>query len=245
MRAFAASMLVATGLLLAAVPAAHAQADARLEPFTASYRVKYGGLGIGNSRLELRREDGAGRWVLKSEADASGLARLLASGTLTQTSWLEVEDGQVRPIRFRFDDGMERKNEDILLEFDREAGRVTGTAKGSPVDLEMLPNAQDPVSNQIAAMLALIDGREPEEYAMYDNPKRAKVYGYRFLREERIETEAGAFETVVYASSREGSDRETRMWLAPSLGYLAVQVESYRKGKRGFSMYLRRYVPGA
>jgi len=239
-----AAIWLMSALVVGVATAQEAPVPAGLEPFTATYRVKYGSLGVGISRLGLERGDGPGRWVLKSEADARGLARLLASETLVQTSWLQVENGEVRPLRFRFDDGMERKEEDVTLDFDRTKGRVTGTAKGKPVDLEMLPNAQDPVSNQVAAMLDLIQGREPEPYAMYDNAKRAKVYDYRFLRRETLKTDAGSYETVVYATSREGSDRETVMWLAPSLGYLAVQVESYRKGKRGFSMYLDRYEGG-
>ena len=118
------------------------------------------------------------------------------------------------------------------------------SAKGEPVDLPLEANAQDPVSNQLAAMLDLLQGRQPEPYAMYDSPKGPKVYAYRFVKREPLETAAGTFDTVVYSTSREGSDRETVLWLAPALGYLAVQVESYRKGKRGFSMYLSKYVSG-
>lgn len=244
MRRLALTLLLTTGLVLALRPDCGLAAGAGLEPFTAHFKVRYGSLGVGDSRLVLSRGERPGQWILTSEADATGLARLLASGTLVQTSWLEVREGSVRPQRFSFDDGMERKDEDVALEFDWTKRRVVGTAKGQPVDLEMLPNAQDPVSNQIDAMLALLEGREPESYAMYDNAKRAKVYGYEYLRREQVETEAGVFDTVVYSTSREGSDRETHMWLAPALGYLAVQVESYRKGKRGFSMYLKKYVPG-
>lgn len=240
------SLRVWTMLAIAVIgSAAHAADPASgLTPFSARYQAKYGSLTVGDSLLELRRDREPGRWILESRADARGLARLLASGTLVQTSWLVVTERHVRPLRFRFDDGMERSDEDIALDFDWEHGRVQGTAKGETVDLALLPNAQDPVSSQIDAMVALLDGRKPEAFAMYDNHRKAKVYEYAYLRDERIQTDAGSFQTVVYSSSRPGSDRATHMWLAPALDYLPVQVESYRRGKRGFSMYLKKYTPG-
>ena len=235
-------------IVLAAVllggAAGAAESDGTLKPFLARYQAKYGSLTVGDSVLELKRDQQHGRWILESRADARGLARLLTGDTLVQTSWLETDGHHVRPMRFRFDDGMTRSNEDISLDFDWPEARVRGTAKGENVDLELLPNAQDPVSSQIDTMVRLLDGRNPEPFAMYDNHKKAKIYEWAYLGTERIETEAGAYDTVVYTNSRPGSDRATHMWLAPSLQYLAVQVESYRKGKRGFSMYLRKYRQG-
>ena len=173
----------------------------------------------------------------------AGLARLVASGTLVQTSWMQVEGGSVRPLKFRLDDGMERAKEDVSLEFDWQAARATGIAKGNPVDEEILPNTQDPVSFQFAMMLALQNGKEPGQLPMIDG-RKLKLYDHTFLRKERVTTPAGTFDTVVYRSARPESSRETIMWLAPELGYLAVQVEQYRKGKRLFAMYMQKYTPG-
>ena len=41
----------------------------------------------------------------------------------------------------------------------------------------------------------------------------------------------GKFDTVVWANQRTGSDRVTRVWHAPSLGYVPVQAVQFRKGK--------------
>lgn len=240
MRAGRLAAWLAAGLAFAA------QADdgrPGLKPFTAEYAVKYSSLSVGESRLELRREGEPGHWMIESRATASGLARLVASGTVLQRSWFRVAEASVRPLRFRFNDGMERTREDISLDFDWAAGRVTGVAKGEPVDMPTVPNAQDPVSIQIATMVALLNGGQPGEIPLIEGP-RVKRYSYRFERAERLETDAGAFDTLVYRSAREGSDRETELWLAPSLGYLAVRVEQQRKGRRLFGMYLKRYVPG-
>lgn len=235
---------VAAVLLAVCIAGAAQAADDRpaLRPFAAEYAVKYSSLSVGNSRLELRRETEPGHWIVESRANARGLARLIASGTVLQRSWLVVEGATVRPLKFRFDDGMERTDEDVSLDFDWAAGRITGVAKGEPVDMATVPNAQDPVSIQIATMAALMGGGQPGEIPLIEGPK-VKHYAYTFERAERLETGAGTFDTLVYRSAREGSDRETQLWLAPSLGYLAVRVEQHRKGRQLFSMYLKRYLP--
>jgi hypothetical protein len=225
------------------VLAAGASGAATLQPFVAQYQAKYTWLSVGDIRLELKRDGGPGLWILESRGDATGLARLVASGTLVQTSWMQVEEDSVRPLRFRLDDGMERAKEDVSLEFDWQAARATGIAKGNPVDEEILPNTQDPVSFQFAMMLALQNGKEPGQLPMIDG-RKLKLYDHTFLRKERVETPAGTFDTVVYRSARPESSREAIMWLAPDLGYLAVQVEQYRKGKRLFAMYMKKYAPG-
>jgi len=229
-------MAATTILAAAAMPAQPAE----LQPFTAEFAVKYSSLSVGHSRLELRRDAQPGRWVLESRADASGLARLLASGTLVQTSWLAVDPSGVRPVRFRFDDGMKSADEDVELDFDWEAGEVRGIAKGEAVKVATVPGLQDPASLQIATMHLLQNGRQPGEMAMIEG-RKIKTYDYAFLRREQIKAGGGTYDTVVYTSSRPGSERVTHMWLAPELGYLAVRVEQYRKSKRLFAMYLEKY----
>jgi len=223
-------------LAVSVLPAAAAE----LRPFVASYSAKYTWLSVGEIRLELRRDSAPGKWVLESRGDPGGVARLITSSTLLQTSRLEVRDGRVRPLKFELNDGVASRQEDIALDFDWNGNRVTGTAKGKPVDAALVPETQDPVSFQLAMMTALQDGRAPGPLPMVDGPK-LKTYEQRRVRNERIKTPAGTFDTVLYVSSREGSDREAHMWLAPELGYLAVQIEQYRKGKRLFAMYLESY----
>ena len=226
--------------LLAAVLALPAQAQ--LAPFVAGYEVKYASFEAGRSTLRLAPAGSPGQWRMESTADATGLARLVAGGTLTQVSTVEVKGEQVRPLQFSFDDGMSRVEEDIALTFDWAGKRVRGKAKGAPVDLELVADLQDMVSIQLRVMLALQAGRMPATLPLIDSDK-IKTYRYTEVRRERLKTAAGEFDTVVYESAREGSDRVTRSWLAPKLGYLTVQMEQERRGRRLLSMSLQRYQP--
>ncbi len=229
--------------LLATTPVARA-GGASLTPFVADYDVHYGRLSVGTSRTELLRDDAAAdRWIIESRSTASGMARILAGGTLTQRSAFELVNGALRPTRYRFDDGTADTDQDVSLEFDWRAGTVRGVAGNGPVDVAAGPGLQDAASIQAYVLARLRQGAEPGTVPMIEKD-RVRFYEYTLLRRERLKTAIGEFDTVVYRSARAGSGRETFFWFAPALDFALVQAEQRRDGKRGFHTAIRRYQQG-
>lgn len=241
-------MKIVGRVMLAAVVALCAQlacADGpQFAPYIAEYDVKYGSLSVGTSRTELRRATLPGEWLIESRTTASGLARLIAGGTLVQRSTFQVDDGAMRPLSYRFDDGMKRSEKDVTLDFDWAAGRVKGVSEGKPVDLASETGLQDAASMQAFVLLRLSGGEEPGIVPMIEKNK-IKYYRYTLLRRERLKTALGVFDTLVYRSARDGKARETLLWYAPALGYVSVQAEQREDGKRLFQTYIKGYRPGA
>jgi len=235
--------LAAIAALAAGAPAS-ASAQSAPSPFVAEYDVRYGGLSVGSSRTELRREPQAGRYVIETRSTASGFARIIAGGTLVQRSAFELDGAAMRPLSYRFDDGTADTDHDVTLEFDWRGGRVRGTAEDAPVDIAAEPGLQDAASIQALVPLRLQSGLAPGTVAMIEKD-RIKRYRYTELRRERIKTALGELDTVVYRSSRDGSTRETISWYAPSLGYALVRAEQRRDGDRTFHTYIRRHQPGS
>ncbi len=240
MKTMAFGLLVA---LLAAAPQAARGDDAGLTPFVAEYVVRYGSLGSGTSRTEIQRAREPGRWIIENELNANGLARILISGTVLQRSSFELHAEGLRPNSYRLDDGTGRTGRDVNLEFDWRAGRVRGTAEDAAVDLAMSPGLQDVASIQASVQLALLRGVEPGAIDMIETDK-IKHYQYTRLRSERLKTAIGELDTVVYRSARPGSTRENIYWYAPALGYVLVQAEQRRDGKKRLQTTIRRYQPG-
>lgn len=236
---------IATGfvLALAAAPLA-ASGGGALAPFVADYDVRYGSLSVGTSRTELRRAAAPGGWVIESRSTASGLAKLVAGGTLTQRSAFEFDDRGLRPSSYRFDDGTGSTGKDVALEFDWPAGQVRGVAEDERVDVAASPGLQDAASIQAWVMARLRAGEVPGTVAMIEKD-RVKHYRYELLRRERLKTALGELDTLVYRSTRDGSDRATYFWYAPELGYALVRAEQLRDGKRAFQTMIRRYQPGS
>lgn len=234
-----ATMIVALAALL---PAASRAADAPLAPFVIEYDVRYGGVGVGTSRTELARGDRPGTWILESHADASGLAKLVAGGTISYRSTFELAGQSVKPASYRFDDGTRSTDRDVTLNFDWQAGRVRGIAEEEAVDVALESGLQDAASIQAQVLARLRSGAEPGQIAMIEKD-RIKRYQYTLVRSERLATALGPVDTLVYRSARDARGRETLHWHAPSLGYAVVQSEQRRDGKRTFQTKVRRFEP--
>jgi hypothetical protein len=197
-----------------------------LKPFKATYTAEWKGMTAGSSTLELRAA-GADQYTYTSVNTARGMFRLAFPDALTQTSTFRLQDSKIQPLTFR---GTDDKQRPIDLSFDWERMRVTGVAKENNVDLQLPAGAQDPMSLQIASLRSLAAGQVNPTVWMIDGDK-LKEYELKLEGNARIETALGELDTVIYTSKRANSDRLTRTWVAPALGYLPVKAERIRGRK--------------
>ena len=224
--------LVALAVL--SVGAGIAQADpVDLKPFKATYSAEWKGMNAATSVLELKAA-GADTYTYTSTNSARGLFRMAFPDSLSQTSTFRVSDGKVVPISFR---GTDEKDREITLDFDWTKNRVTGKAKDHDVDLALPAGAQDAMSMQIASLRNLAAGKLEPIGWMVDSDK-LKEFELRQEGSARITTALGDLDTVIYTSRRPNSDRVTRTWVAPALGYLPVKAERLRGTKVEFTLKL-------
>jgi len=206
-------------LLLAGV-AAHAD-PIDLKPFRATYSAEWKGITAASSTVELKNVS-TNIYTYSSVNSARGLFRMAFPDSLSQTSTFRVVDGRVVPMLFQ---GSDEKERPINLTFDWQKKRVSGVAKERAVDLELPEGAQDAMSLQIASMRDLAGGKLQGTVWMIDSTK-LKDYELHLEGNERIDTELGALDTVMYSSRRTGdTESYTRTWVAPALGYLPVKAE--------------------
>jgi hypothetical protein len=218
-------MMLAASLL--ALPAGAAE----LKPFTASYSISWYGNTAGAAELKLEQMPD-GRWSYQSRTSPRGfLGKLLrpAELSMTQRSMFRFEYGRLIPETFTADDGTAKDSKDQDLSFDWTARRVRGVAERKPVDIAIQPGLLDELSVHVALMQALAAGRTPENFLILDGD-RVKEYLYTAEGGERLKTEVGEFDTVIFRSSRPDSRKGTWFWCAPELGYLPVKIER-REGK--------------
>ena len=213
-------------LLLATGQAAHAD-PIDLKPFRATYVAEWKGMSAANSIVELKHVDGD-IYTYSSVNTARGVFRMAFPDALSQTSTFKIINGRVVPQLFG---GMDEKERPINLTFDWQNKRITGVAKERAIDLELPEGTQDAMSLQIASLRDLAAGNLKGSVWMIDATK-LKEYELLLEGKARIDTALGELDTVIYSSKRVGtSDRLTRTWVAPALGYLPVKAESIR-GKK-------------
>jgi hypothetical protein len=225
-----APLLAAITLLAAPALAA----DDGPAPFSAHYTADWKSINVGTSDLKLEQDGERGYYVYTWTVSARGVFRVVYHDDVVQTSWLRVEGGHARPIKYRGTEGSASVN----LDFDWSGGRVRGTSEGKPVDFELADGMQDVLSIQIEVMLDVKNGNLPKTFRIVDKDQ-PKDFSYTDEGKASIRTALGQLDTIVVASRRAGNNRILRMWLAPSLGYVPVQAERSRDGKLEFAMRIQ------
>jgi hypothetical protein len=233
-RLCAALMLLSVRAGLAQAPAPPAVSNADLTPFAAHYTADWKSINVGTSDLELSRDGRPDHYVYTWSITARGIFRLMYSSDVIQTSWFSVAGGQVRPEKYRAQQG----DDTVSLDFDWEGGHARGEAEKKPVDLRLKSGTQDIMSIQAQVMVGLRNGDLPATFHIIEKDQ-VKDFIYTQEGAARIRTVLGELDTVVVASQRSGNNRVLRMWFAPSLGYVPVQAERSRNGKLEFAMRIK------
>jgi len=215
---------------LAAATAAASGPAKEPQPYVARYQASYRGISGGQIENGLRRGAKPGEWLYETRAYPNLLGRVAVSPQARERGTMRISSDGVRPLSFAFDDGSDNLAKDVRFTFDWSEGRVRGEAQGEPFDLPLKPGTHDTASVQAAMIVELLAGREPQGFTILMG---SKLREYRYWSEGRatVATPLGEFETVVWANRRDGSDRITRVWHAPALGFVPVQAVQYRKGK--------------
>ena len=219
------------GLFAATLANVDALADApALQPYIATYAVSYRGLEAGTISMHLTHDAATNRYTFETRANPSVLARLVIGRDAVERTVVEPTDDGIRPVQWHLEDGKSGKDGDGDLKFDWDANKVTGEYEGKPVDLPTQPGLQDRLSIQLAVTAALVKGREPASIIMV-NGDRTREYAYTRGASAQLDTKLGKQDTIIYESTRPGSNRVSKVWHAPQLQFLPVRAEQIRKGK--------------
>lgn len=218
-------------LLVTLLFASAARSDTILpKPFTATYEITYRGMRAGQLTFKLTRDEATGRYTYETTAAPSMLARFVVSSAAVERSVMEIGPDGVRPLDWQMDDGKSGTAKDGKLHFDWSRNVATGEIEGQKIELGLEPGLQDRLSIQIDVVTSLLRGEEPGTIPLIDD-NRVKRYSYVKKEPASIDTKLGKLDTVMYESTREGSDRQSRFWMVPKMEYLAARAEQIRKGK--------------
>lgn len=233
-RAACAVVMLAAGAWAHATPA---QAPSQPTPFVATYAIAWHGITAGSSTLELQ-QTAPQMYLYTSTDNASGVFRLAFPDALRQSSRFRVTAGGVQPLAFQAAGGPGKN--DVTAQFDWKTGQATGTAKGKLLNLKLQPGTQDPLSVQIALMLALQAQQPPGSFWML-NTDEIDHFEYVRHEESALTTPLGKLRAILYTSHQPGSNRTTYLWLAPALDYMPVRAEQHVKGSTQLSLEIRAF----
>ena len=212
-----------------------APASSAPTPFVATYTIAWHGITAGTSTLELQ-STAPQTYLYTSTDKAYGLFRLAFPHPLRQSSRFRLTAGRIEPLAFQAGGA----GNDVMAQFDWQDAHVTGMAKGKLLDLKLQPGTQDPLSVQIAIMLALQAHAAPESFWML-NTYEIDRFEYRRHEEATLDTPLGKLRTILYTSHAPGSSKTTYLWLAPALDYMPARAEQHVKGSTQVALEIQAF----
>lgn len=230
-------VLVALCASLALGGASAESVSVPMKPYTARYQVSYRGLSGGQIEATFKPGATAGQWLYETRAFPNLFGRLAVSPSARERSTMLIGPGGVQPLDFSFDDGSDDTAKDVRHTFDWTARKVSGVSKGKSFTLDVTPGSQNTASVQAAMIVERLNGRLPTAFRILTG-ENLRDYKYWMEGKQQVVTPFGQVEAEVWASQRIGSDRVSKVWHAPTLGFVPVQAIQYRKGSPEVQMKL-------
>jgi len=216
----------ALGLLLIAAPAG----AAGITEYAAEYEVFYDGKRLASAEFALEQSGDSGSYVFSTATKARAMLRVLRPGEAAERSEFRLTDERIEPMRFAFDDGTRKGEDNFSLQFDRSADSVVLTTATATQSFPLESGLLDRGSLQVALMHDLLRCVEPDVYSIVDDDG-VQTYRYERLDARDVGTGIGILPTVRFSQTSEGSSRTTILWFAPELSYLPVRIEQMRNGE--------------
>jgi Protein of unknown function (DUF3108) len=219
-------ILLLSALLSLSVPAVE------LPPaFKATYVVRKGPLELGRATHELQYAPGAAL-VFLSGTDTTGLAELLFSDHIRETTHLKQDATRVEPVEYQYVRSGKR-NREVSQQFEPDQGKVISRVDGQVYEYPLSGPVIDQSAYLVSLMIDLAAGGRNFSYQVAGN-KDVRTYDIRHVRDEVVDTKLGKLRTVVL---QRNDKQVTTMWCAVDLHFLPVKIQHEEDGSV-FTAYL-------
>lgn len=213
--------------LLALVAAGAVVAEPALTPHNAEYRVK---ISVLSGRLTTRLDVTDRGYAAIHRIEPTGMARVVAGGTIEETSLFNATEHGVVPVHYLSNDTLTRDKTRANIAFDWSTGAITGTVNDEEISGTLADVAHDRVSIQYQLMHDLKNGGAHGTYTLFDIDE-LKTLNITLIGSRELTVPAGKFTAIGVQHQAEGSSRVTTLWCVAELDYLPVIIEQHRKGK--------------
>lgn len=187
---------------------------------TAEYQLVASGMTVGRVKESFNRKGNT--YAIRSVTHPEGVLKLLMDDELEVASSGRVVTSGLQPLTFtqhRLKDG----KRDIDATFDWDRNVMLSSYQGQQTEVPVPRLTQD----RISVMYQFMNLGRPAQVVEFSmaNGRKVETYTYRFVKEERLETPAGAFETLHYQRVvTDAKDRKAEVWLAKDRYNFPVRI---------------------
>ena len=192
---------------------------------------------FGSGRAHYRYQaESQGRYSLRSEMEAVGLASIAFAGKRIEVSTGKITEQGLQPEAYRVEvTGKPEKMQ--AANFDWGNMKLTlKTAKTETVE-DLPEDTQDFLSFMYQFMF--LPPLDRMEWPL-TNGKMVRVYNYQFISEEVIATKFGQINTYHIAKSSGDADEKTDVWLAEDYRFIPIKILKIAKDGSGYEFIATR-----
>lgn len=218
---------------LTVIPSLGYAQPADFTPFEVEYNVGNNTISAGSATLKLAKQ--GDEWVYSLKTKPTGVFKLTGKGKIQEVSVFSIVESseklELQPQKYSYrQDSEARRSVDAW--FDWNENQLTYKRRGK----EVTQDFSDPILDRLSVTLAIMDELKKKnfkeiELKVFDS---GRVRSMLFVNEgtEIVKSRMGPLETIrVRSKAMTGSTRHTTTWFAPSLDYVPVKIEQYKKDK--------------
>lgn len=209
-----------------------------MSPYQAKYAFQYNNTTVGSASRTLSKSGNL--WTYQFSATAAKMAKA------SETSTFSLQNGKIVSHSFNRSSTIFGMGSKMSMSFD-SAQKVVNTKKDDKTrSYAWQAHALDELNAelQVREDLKKLKANAPfkTQYLIADAKEIESRTFVKQTATEKVQTQAGQYETVKVIIQHKKPNRSTTFWLAPALDYLPVKV-SHQDGKSSYGLLLTGYTP--
>jgi len=190
----------------------------------------------GTLRAKLEKNEGVYTYSLKTEP--TGFWKLIANGSINESSAFEIIDNEIRPINYKLIDTIRRNPRESIIDFDWSKKVIKGFYKDRTIDLKLEESILTRVLLQIEIMHQKQNNGMKDSYLIIDRDEIKEIDISSSNSKRKISVPFGSYDVIEVSHRSRNSNRINTFWLAPELDFIPIKLEQTENNKVNFEANL-------
>ena len=190
----------------------------------------------GTLRAKLKNNNGTYSYTLITEP--TGFWKLIANGSINESSQFEIIDEEIKSINYRLNDTIRRNPRESVVDFDWSKKTIQGFYKDRMIDFNIERRILTRILLQIEIMHQKQRNNLEDSYLIIDKDEIKEIEITSSNSGKKISVPFGSYEVVEVSHRSKNSNRINTFWLAPDLDFIPVKLEQTEGNKVNFEANL-------
>ena len=190
----------------------------------------------GTLRAKLENNNGTYTYSLKTEP--TGFWKLIANGSINESSEFEIINEEIRSINYRLNDTIRRNARESEVDFDWSKKVIKGFYKDRVIDFNIEKRILTRILLQIEIMHQKQRNNLKDTYLIIDKDEIKEIDITSSNSGKKISVPFGSYDVIEVSHRSKNSNRINTFWLAPELDFIPVKLEQTEGNKVNFEANL-------